>query len=328
MLKWRQCPVFLEAKASPKDLPTNKKSKNATEVVAQIADYARVVFTARPFQLFVYGILLCGNQFVLAFFDRRGVVLSPSYTLPSSGSDSDTEGLKSFIRIALRLLWDASPVDLGHDPAVTLIPGQTYHQVKYPRFQVKLSSSDKDTRRWNTVGIPLFVSQSLLGRGTHVWGVIDALSFAPCVLKTTWRTKGRQAESQIYVDIKRLYRNADNDSTSLPETSTKSRSDVQTSDPQPRGMARLLTGGDVKYMGAPVSAYRLRGTASDSPLHAHSGAISLPVADMPDVMLTRVVLEDFGVPLWMYTSPLQLGHALLKIVEGTFLSLSHRYWKT
>ncbi|KAI0759460.1 hypothetical protein BD413DRAFT_681596 [Trametes elegans] len=95
---WSRCPSFIEVKAKTGDIPRNRRSNNTTGTLTQAADYARVIMIARPFQLYVYGLLFCGHSFVLALFDRRGVVVSKDYSIKS------LEGLKNLICI-LFTMW-------------------------------------------------------------------------------------------------------------------------------------------------------------------------------------------------------------------------------
>ncbi|KAI0758423.1 hypothetical protein BD413DRAFT_618146 [Trametes elegans] len=177
---WSRCPSFIEVKAKTGDIPRNRRSNNATGTLTQAADYARVIMIARPFQLYVYGLLFCGHSFVLALFDRRGVVVSKDYSIKSP------EGLKNLI----------APLSLVQNHSYC----QDYAK-QYPRFQFSMWS---DTRSWTTFGPPIWTYPSLLGRGTSVWR-----TFAPdgraMVVKMAWRTENRMSESDIYQEIARIY---------------------------------------------------------------------------------------------------------------------------
>lgn len=286
-IRWRQCPAFIEAKADPKDLPRNERSHDATAVLCQTADYARIVLSARPFQLYVYGILLCGDQFALALFDRRGIVVSPGYSITKK------DGFSLFTRIILCLTWDATPVDLGEDPTVSLLPGQSYFQEDFPRFSIQMDSDGKK-QTLTTVKSPLWVSQSLLGRATRVWSVIIKPGNYPAILKTSWRTKNRSPESQIYEKIIAVYDGLQR--------------------PRPSALANYLTGGDVSYGGVALSTYRLRMPGGLSSV----GPNTLDLQGKPDAIVTRVLLDDVGKALWEYSDAAQLGKALLDVLQSMF----------
>ncbi|KAF9491305.1 hypothetical protein BDN71DRAFT_1592346 [Pleurotus eryngii] len=66
---------------------------------------------------------------------------------------------------------------------------------------------DWETHEWLTIGPPVWVSLSLLGRGTSIWRVMpysedDFDSGAEvCILKNTWRNSHRVSESEIYETV-------------------------------------------------------------------------------------------------------------------------------
>ncbi|KAI0666501.1 hypothetical protein C8Q78DRAFT_1083102 [Trametes maxima] len=283
--RWRQCPGFIEVKASPGELPTNRGSTDASLTLAQAADYARLILAARPFQLSAYGVLFCGHCFALALFDRRGILVSPGYSILES------EGLEIFVRIVLRFTWDASDVDLGHDPTVSLLEGSAYYKVEYPRFAVKMGDSP-DAVVLKTVGLPLWVSFSLLGRGTHVW---SATGFpnedTSSILKMSWRSEYRDSESRKYEQIRRLY--------------SDRRQNI------PRGIARFCAGWDVVHGARPLSVYSLRQFGLKDGLDP--GALCVP--GVSDAVLHRVVLADVGEPLWRYTDAAELALVLRMVVQ-------------
>ncbi|KAI0758367.1 hypothetical protein BD413DRAFT_655961 [Trametes elegans] len=279
----KPCPSFIEVKAKTGDIPRNRRSNNATGTLTQAADYARVIMIARPFQLYVYGLLFCGHSFVLALLLHQ-----------------IAGGLKNLICILVRLLWDASPEELGHDPTVSLVQNHSYCQdyaKQYPRFQFTMWS---DTRSWTTFGPPIWTYPSLLGRGTSVWR-----TFAPdgraMVVKMAWRTENRMSESDIYQEIARIY---------------NSRLDEL-----PRGMAQFYEGRDVMYLGERISVYRLREPVNPyGPPSAHLRVSQ----DEPNAFLHRVTFADTGKPLWEYTDISQLAKVLYMVIYGESATIKYR----
>ena len=289
LLRWRQCPAFIEVKASSAQSPTGAPkgdSAYAKETLVQGADYARMILASRPFQMHAYGVFICGSQLTVGLFDRSGISLSPNMDI------TKPTGLRTLVHIMVRMLWEMSPVDLGLDPTVELLPGETFCQPEFPRFRVAVNDVSGSTSCVETVGQPLWVSYSLLGRGTSVWSALTA-DHVPVILKTAWHTPGRIPEAEIYKKIAGLLKGAGK--------------------PYPRGIARMITGGDVSHDGAPVAVARLRdlSTGTDPPFpHDHN---------IVDRILHRVVLEDYGKPLWEWAGIKELGLALLDVVEGTKL---------
>ncbi|KAI0708658.1 hypothetical protein C8Q76DRAFT_799891 [Earliella scabrosa] len=171
-LLWWRCPcAVLEVKAAGSDSPVPPlRNRDATvrRSLTQAADYARAIMHFRPFQLYVYSFIQCGDRFCVGLFDRGGISLSPEYSI------QQTVGFNLFIAAIARVTWDMSPVDLGHDPSVKLLGGYPFDQSEgeYPQFMIPIRPNDEQSPYqnycWRTVGPPLWSSTSFMGRGTSV----------------------------------------------------------------------------------------------------------------------------------------------------------------
>ncbi|RDX49492.1 hypothetical protein OH76DRAFT_1556421 [Lentinus brumalis] len=273
--RWRQCPAFLEVKSSPADSPIPSRNSSVQDTLAQGADYARAILSSRPFQLHVYGVFVTGLSLCVGMFDRRGILLSPEFDM---FSDS---GIPDMVTIILRLTWDMSPVDLGHDPTVTLLPNHTYYDLEYPRFLVKMSLHPT-AATWKTFGLPLWSSHSLFGRGTSVWRAVSGSGTVPQILKNAWRSASRRSEIEIYDKIK-----------------------ATLGDAVFKGIATAhAASGDVYYEpGQRVTVSHLRRGLS-------------PLAFV-DAVLYRIALNEFGKPIWRYRSPSQFIGAILSALAAS-----------
>ncbi|RPD79631.1 hypothetical protein L226DRAFT_567713 [Lentinus tigrinus ALCF2SS1-7] len=253
---------------------------NANKTLVQGIDYSRYVFRSHPFNLFVYGVFVSGNNFCVGRFDRLGTLLSPDHRL------TEGEGLSLFLKVVARLLWEMSRKDLGEDPTVSRISGRTDGK-EYPQYKVTMGGKE-DTRAWITVGPPIWVSSSLLGRGTVVWRVLSEGTRLPSILKIAWRSSNRKPELQIYDEIERI----------LKEKNVA----------YPHNMARALTGGDVRLNKQTLMSVRaLRGNDALTPPE---------IRGISDRVLHRVSLQKVGKPLWEYTSLEQFLRAIIGAVEA------------
>ncbi|KAF8584263.1 hypothetical protein K439DRAFT_1616870 [Ramaria rubella] len=180
--------------------PTFPDSELANYIVSRAADYARLHISARPFQLFSIGLLIFGDKFCVAIFDREGAQLSPICDI--------WEDLSTLIRVVRRLTCEMTLPELGQDPSVQIISGsqasewQTHAQTLgfsvYPTYRITMGQGHKC---WYTLGPPIWTSLSLLGRGTSVWRVCDQ-SKTMLVLKNAWRSSERLDESTVYQHIR------------------------------------------------------------------------------------------------------------------------------
>lgn len=291
---WRHSTAFLEVKPSRQQGPQPSSGESVLSIVSQSADYARLHLSARPFQLFSVGLLIFGNKFCAAIFDRGGIMFSPVHDM--------WQNLDIFIRVVRRVSCDLSPCELGQDPTVDMLAPEhplsqqvgalannlnsstkktpkNAESSPFPTF--KVSFGGNDPTRWVTVGPPLWNSVSLLGRGTSVWRVyrlnIDRTvnSKRLYVMKSAWRSSDHDAESDIYGQI----------TGSHP------------------GVARFEIGKDVclpGQRGRVISVDELR-----------TGA-----AREETQILHRVILSTLGRPLYEYPTEVLLLKAVRAAIKG------------
>ncbi|KAF8804950.1 hypothetical protein BYT27DRAFT_7169707 [Phlegmacium glaucopus] len=263
---WRHRDAFGEVKPTKNQGPYSGMSDTIPAIVTQSADYARLFMSARPFMLFCVGILIFGTEFCVAIFDRGGVTLSPAYDM--------FEDMETFIRVVRSIACNLSIVELGFDPTVCVLTDKATQRLtgnsKYP--SAVISSCGSDPREWCTIGPPIWTSLSLLGRGTNVWRVhAYALSVNQdpilhgdeMIMKTAWRSSARTSESDIYSVVEN----------------------------HPKGLAKFICGGDVRYARNPITVKNMR-----------SQAVHDLDVDPPNAVLHRLILGTVGRPLWEYTS--------------------------
>ncbi|KAF7976750.1 hypothetical protein HWV62_5734 [Athelia sp. TMB] len=282
---WHHQSAFAEFKATSGQGPYVKQgiqSDIPRPIVTQAADYARLHLSARPFQLFSICLLIFGDHFCVAIFDRNGVIFSPQHGI--------WKDLGTFVRVIRRLSCDMTPVELGHDPTARLLDikdltnlNSRYPAVfekrpnedgppEFPTFEVSMGQGDE---RWYTLGCPIWSSLSLLGRGTVVWRAFDPNSGKLVVLKSAWRSGGRLAESKIYGSAKGRH----------------------------PGVAEFVSGADVIFAGTnrTINVDAIRGR----PI----GAVCSPT-------LHRLILNSFGTPVWEYSSELELVKGFRAALSG------------
>ncbi|KAL0946160.1 hypothetical protein HGRIS_012423 [Hohenbuehelia grisea] len=318
VVSWDRCDAIGEIKADAAD--GISKSNKVSDVLAQCADYARLHMAGRPFQLYSVGLMITGDLFRVAIFDRDGVVVTQAWNM--------WDNLECFIRFIFQLATAATPAQLGEDPSARPLYLPPHNPLRdeilkqtrslgvpdtlldYPAYRVSCfhspttiepwratnpRSSDTIATEWVTIGPPIWVSISLLGRGTSIWRVMrisasESKFVDPteiCILKNAWRSNRRDSESLIYGTVE-------------PETA---------------GVARFLVGGDVHFVGstAAISVYNLRSKSLWGPIDApsYSGLrtsqeLDFRNFDQPTSILHRLVLKTQGRPLWEFRDYLEL----------------------
>ncbi|KAH9896108.1 hypothetical protein C8Q73DRAFT_789892 [Cubamyces lactineus] len=243
----------------------------ASSLLAQAADYARLHLSGRPFSVFSISLLIFGCGFCVCIFDRQGVLVSPRYHM--------WDDLDVFIRVVRSLTRVLDEHEVGLDPSVSpaphsMLPDGTEAYIVDP--------VGSDPRRWCTVREPIWSSLSLFGRGTTVWRVREVnasgqLCGPEMILKTSWRSSDRDAESFVYHAIKGSH----------------------------PGLAKYVDGGDVRFPNNKhicISAYALRNKT--------------PPSDSKDAILHRIVFATSGRPVWEYRSERELLEGFIAALEA------------
>ncbi|KAH9891300.1 hypothetical protein C8Q73DRAFT_837842 [Cubamyces lactineus] len=205
-------------------------------------------------------------------------------------------GLVRFVRIIVRLMYEMSAIELGHDPTVTVFGTYTYSGLEYPSFTISVGDGPAATS-WVTISEPIGASLSLFGRGTSVWYVIPETEATNLkisqptvyILKNAWRPSSRLGEYLIYTRM-------------LMHTEVAATSAI----------ARALAGGDVKgdLRGEGVGASQ---TISIGAIrHSHSSPSNLE----SDAVLHRVILKDYGIPLYKFRTITEMLRAVSAVVKG------------
>ncbi|CDO72565.1 hypothetical protein BN946_scf184983.g48 [Trametes cinnabarina] len=193
---WSDRAGFIEVKASSQQRPeVDVEKRKVSRILTQVANYARLHLSARPFSVFSVSIMIFGCDFCVAIFDRGGAQVSPIYDM---FRNPDT-----FIRVIRSVTRVLSDAELGRDPSVSLAPSSD-RSPGGPVWIVGAVGSDK--RRWCTTGPIIWSSLSLFGRASAVWPVRELkdnkLVGGDMILKSTWRSSDRDSESFVYQNIK------------------------------------------------------------------------------------------------------------------------------
>ncbi|KAI0641630.1 hypothetical protein C8Q79DRAFT_282695 [Trametes meyenii] len=188
---------------------------------------------------------------------------------------------ETFIRVVRSMTRHLSDIDMGHDPSVTLAPTTLWNSGNEPSWIINCVGSD--TRRWCTVGAPIWSSLSLFGRGTFVWyirevsAVYDELRGPVMILKSAWRESGRDAESHIYEAVKGSH----------------------------PGLAKYVIGADV-----------VTSPGGTEKITTHYLRQRSPAPDETTKVLHRIVLGSTGRPIWKYDTEEQLIDGLISAIEA------------
>ncbi|KAI0368171.1 hypothetical protein BV20DRAFT_1114311 [Pilatotrama ljubarskyi] len=275
---WTDRQGFVWLKPSPEQHPhPDAPNGLARPMLTEAANLARLHLSARPFSVFSVGLLIFGSDFCVCMFDRGGGQLSPRYNM--------WRELEVFVRVVRSMTCVLTDKELGCDPSVRSAPTseQNAQDAGYPAFLIDPVGAD--TRRWCTVGAPLWSSLALFSRGTHIWRVREVIEGGELrgpvmVMKSSWRSSSSKCEPEATI-----YRS------------------IRGGHP---GLAKFVAGGDVtvrrQRFSEALTVHFLRGDVLKDGEHT--------------LVLHRIVTEGVGRPVWEYRTEQELILGMLAALNA------------
>ena len=312
---WSQILVAGELKGNPE---ADRHSKTWLD----LGRYIREVLTAQDTRRFALGFTLCGSVMRLWEFDRLGGISSSPF-------DIHKEGLQ-FVSVALGYLW-MSEEQLGFDPTIFEFKGKRYIDIIRNGQQERLVLRELIKR-----------APCVAGRATTCWRAYregDELQ-KPLVVKDSWQYLEREEEAELLreatekevVNVARYYHHetvqvggqdddvCKNVRKRLDYTGAinyNARGSITTSN-TPRLHSNIRRGRDTSTAGQKRSSSQ---TDISLPPPNKRTCTSSPTKDRGnprewDRVHRRVILSDYGKPLYKASSRVAMLTALESCIEG------------
>ncbi|KUI73409.1 Rhodopsin kinase [Cytospora mali] len=297
----------------PGELKSNPSQDISSKTWLDLGRYAREVFAAQDTRRFVLGFTICGSLMRLWEFDRLGGIASEQF-------DVNKDGLQ-FVSTILAFLW-MDKQQLGFDPTVTTIKGQRFIDInregRTERFII-----DRLIRR----------APCIAGRATTCWKARLENTTTQFVIKDSWQYTERDEEGELLqdatkkgvVNLARYYHhetvqvfNQDDDIRSnvhkgLDITKAKnypSKSSVSSA-PGALRRGRTNTAAGVKRSSSQT------GATMPPSKRVHSDSSVKLTNELPlNRVHRRIILRDYGKPIYTASSPSALLAALEGCIEG------------
>ncbi|RSL57392.1 hypothetical protein CEP54_008310 [Fusarium duplospermum] len=296
----------------PGELKSNPSADKASEAWLDIGRYAREVFAAQDTRRFVLAFTICGSFMRVWMFDRLGGIASDQFNI-------NTDGLQ-FVSTILGFLW-MNEEELGFDPTIMSANQERFIEVNRNGSTERIIIDQVMQR-----------ARCIAGRATTCWkahpeGQREML----LVIKDSWQYPERDEEGELLreatnkgvVNVARYYhhetvqiRGMDDDIRS----NTRRGLDIRRATnyhPMPRNN---ITSG-VSREGSSTSATRKR-SSSQTGAHLPSSkrSRSMPpttaVSILPNRVHRRVILRDYGKPIYKASSPSALLAAFDHCIKG------------
>lgn len=300
----------------PGELKSNPKADTASAAWIDLARYAREVFVAQATRRFILGFTLCGSRMRVWEFDRLGGIASESFDI------NNQHGGRQFVATTLAFLRMNEEV-LGFDPTIKICDGRRYIEIERKNETEQLIIDE--VMKW---------SRCIAGRATVCWKAHrkDA-PHIPLVIKDSWQYTDRDHEGELLRDatkkgvtnVARYYhhenvciRGIDDDI----KQNVRKGLDVATGTKYQLARMKLSSSASGFRQVRSTSAGLKRPSSeidATMPPRKRSGLLS-PVkataASLPNRIHRRVVLEDYGKPIYEASSRVALLAALEGCVQG------------
>ncbi|KAF1965563.1 hypothetical protein BU23DRAFT_593649 [Bimuria novae-zelandiae CBS 107.79] len=163
----------------PGELKSNPSADRASKAWLDLGRYAREVFAAQDSRRFVLGFTLCGSLMRLWEFDRLGGIASEQF-------DVNKEGLQ-FVSAVLGFLW-LNEEQLGFDPTFITSDGTRYIEIERNNQKERLIIDEVMMR-----------APCIAGRATTCWRAHRDRddSRTPLVIKDSWQFPEREEEGEL-----------------------------------------------------------------------------------------------------------------------------------
>lgn len=301
----------------PGELRSNPSADKASEAWLDLGRYARAVLAAQDTRRFVLGFTICGSLMRVWEFDRLGGIASEQFNI-------NEDGLR-FVSTILGFLW-MNEEQLGFDPTIISSGGKRYIEViRYGRTE-RLILEELIKR-----------ARCIAGRATTCWKAYREGDLrTPLIIKDSWQYTEREEEGELLreatdrdvVHMARYYfhytvrvGNRDDDirdnvrgvlNIMKAENYRPGRSTVSSSRPAAgtRRNGRNTSGVSRKRSSSYTDALPpSKRSCSTSPTKESSTAL-------PNRIHRRIILRDFGRPIYMASSRTALLSALEGCIEG------------
>lgn len=294
----------------PGELKSNPLRDEGSDARLNIATYAREVLTAQPTRRFLLAFTLCGGDMQLWEFDRLGAIGSNKFDIHKEA--------QRFVSIVLGFLW-MDGKSLGFDPTICPDPTEEPNHPQYINIQ-----RDGTTERF-IIDKLISRTKCVSGRATTCWKAYrEGDRTKPFVIKDSWQFPEHEEEGKLLRDatelkVKNIARYYAHKTVRVGDNDDDVHSNIR------RGLDVSKASNYKNGHPAVVSSIGLKRPASGdgSPLPPSKRAC--PVLEsptkpgnppFPNRVHRRVILADYGTPIFAASSPVALLKALKGCIDG------------
>ncbi|KID78700.1 uncharacterized protein G6M90_00g027500 [Metarhizium brunneum] len=302
------------------ELKNNPKADIASVAWIDLARYAREVLAAQDTRRFVLGFTLCGSLMRIWEFDRLGGIASEQFDI------NKEEGGLQFVATILGFLRMNEEM-LGFDPTIVTTSGQKYIEIER-NGQTECLVIDEVIKR----------APCIAGRATTCWKAHrNNDPHNPLVIKDSWQYVDRDEEGELLQeatekDVTNVARYYHHETVRIRRTDDDVRNNVRkgldvtkATNFQPKRTLPSNVGGTVSRISrkgrSSSSGVKRPSSETDAALppskRSYSASPTKPSLDvLSNRIHRRVILRDYGEPIYKASSRAALLDALEGCIEG------------
>ncbi|KID85972.1 serine/threonine-protein kinase Sgk2 [Metarhizium guizhouense ARSEF 977] len=302
------------------ELKSNPKADIASVAWIDLARYAREVLAAQDTRRFVLGFTLCGSLMRVWEFDRLGGIASEQFDI------NKEEGGLQFVATILGFLRMNEEM-LGFDPTIVTTSGQKYIKIER-NGQTECLIIDEVIKR----------APCIAGRATTCWKAHrNDDPHNPLVIKDSWQYVDRDEEGELLQEatekgVTNVARYYHHETVRIRRTDDDVRNNVRkgldvtkATNFQPKRTLPSNVGGTVSRISrkerSSSSGVKRPSSETDAALppskRSYSASPTKPTLDvLSNRIHRRVILRDYGEPIYKASSRAALLDALEGCIEG------------
>ncbi|KAK8036865.1 hypothetical protein PG994_015362 [Apiospora phragmitis] len=300
----------------PGELKSNPAADKPSDAWLDLGRYAREVLAAQDTRRFVLGFTICGSLMRVWVFDRLGGIASEHFDINKDG--------QQFVSTLLCFLW-MDEEQLGFDPSIKTVDGQRFIEIERDGFTERIIIDGVMQR-----------ARCIAGRATTCWKAhCEGNPQKPLVIKDSWQYTERPEEGELVceatvkgvVNVARYYHHETVQVLGMDDDIRRNvRKDLDITKAENYGQRRSapvhMSGTVISREGRSITAGVKRSssqTGSSLPPSKRSCSTSPIKIDrnaLPNRIHRRLIVSDYGKPIYEASSPAALLGALEGCIDG------------
>uniref|UniRef100_A0A0D2Y891 non-specific serine/threonine protein kinase n=1 Tax=Fusarium oxysporum (strain Fo5176) TaxID=660025 RepID=A0A0D2Y891_FUSOF len=298
----------------PGELKSNPSADKASWL--DLGRYAREVLVAQNTRRFVLGFTICGSLMRVWAFDRLGGIASEQFDINKDG--------RQFVCTILGFLW-INEEQLGFDPTIMTANGERFIEVNRNGSTERIIIDEVMQR-----------APCIAGRATTCWKAYpEGRPEMLLVVKDSWQYPERDEEGELLreatdkgvVNVARYYHHEtvqiDGEDDDIRNNVRRGLDITQAANYRPERPIRRnnVVSGTSRQGRSSASASRKRSSSqAGAPLPSSKRSCSVSstsvTSSLPNRVHRRVILQDYGMPIYKASSRSALLAAFERCIEG------------